>query len=591
MGRRGRHGRGRVLGALVGVAWLAAGCRFAEGRLEAAVPASGAPGTVVVLEGSGFGDAPGWRQACYDGRPLDILSWSDDRIEAVLPSEKNAGPYAVEIRTPAGAWPTRLTHELTADTARSAPVVDGITVRARANNPLAATVTFRTDEPATPIVAVEGPTGVRSVPPSGIRSDVPGTDHEVVILGLRPATTYAITVGARNGAGRLGALVHAEHRTVALRASVLPIEILKSRPDRMAPGYTLLSVYSFAYLGDGFLFALDSSGAPVWMYRAGIMQAAERLADGTIAITTHKFGSDVIELISPFGEIVADLRAHDLGLDTFHHDVVEMPDGHLLTLSTELRTIDGYPGGARHDVVGDVVVELTREGDVVGSWPLLDMLDPHRVGQGFDDPYWLATYGTGAKDWSHANAVGYDPEDDGIWVSLRHQDAIVKFRRSDGALLWVVGTNDPKTSGDDAWPFLRFTGEGRLPSEQHDPHVVSGGRLWVYDNGNASGVTRAVLYDLDPVEGTLSQHWAWVDPDYAPPLFGAYVGGVDPLSNGNVLIAHGGLGGTPADLENPTWIHLSEVDPARDEKLFEARIRGELGYIGYRARRIDSLYP
>ena len=38
-----------------------------------------------------------------------------------------------------------------------------------------------------------------------------------------------------------------------------------------------------------------------------------------------------------------------------------------LTLSTELRTIDGYPGGARHDVVGDVVVELTREGVVVGA--------------------------------------------------------------------------------------------------------------------------------------------------------------------------------------------------------------------------------
>ena len=112
-----------------------------------------------------------------------------------------------------------------------------------------------------------------------------------------------------------------------------------------------------------------------------------------------------------------------------------------------------------------------------------------------------------------------------------------------------------------------------------------------YDNGVAVGFSRAVAYTIDPGAMTAGQDWEWIDPDWSPPLFGGYVGGVDALANGNVLIEHAGLGGFILDPFHSTWIHLSEVDPNEGEKVFEATIHGSVGYMGYRVRHMESLYP
>jgi hypothetical protein len=72
-------------------------------------------------------------------------------------------------------------------------------------------------------------------------------------------------------------------------------------------------------------------------------------------------------------------------------------------------------------------------GALFNSWLLLDMLQPARI------DYLTFTVRTALGwDCEHANAVIEDPRDDSIIVSMRHQDAVVKFFRT-GQLKWILG--------------------------------------------------------------------------------------------------------------------------------------------------------
>ena len=82
---------------------------------------------------------------------------------------------------------------------------------------------------------------------------------------------------------------------------------------------------------------------------------------------------------------------------------------------------------ATQDVLDDPIVEFRRDGSVVDVWRQLDLLKPTRVG--FDS---TNTLNLDWPAWGHANAVWYDPEDDTILTSLRHQDAVVKNFAPDG---------------------------------------------------------------------------------------------------------------------------------------------------------------
>ena len=62
--------------------------------------------------------------------------------------------------------------------------------------------------------------------------------------------------------------------------------------------------------------------------------------------------------------------------------------------------------------------------------------------------------GTGAgRNWAHVNSVDYDPTDDSIIISSRHQSAIVKIGR-DKKVKWIVGSHEGWT-GDFAKRLLK----------------------------------------------------------------------------------------------------------------------------------------
>ncbi|MBM6705333.1 aryl-sulfate sulfotransferase, partial [Sutterella massiliensis] len=55
--------------------------------------------------------------------------------------------------------------------------------------------------------------------------------------------------------------------------------------------------------------------------------------------------------------------------------------------------------------------------------------------------------GTGAgRNWAHVNSVDYDPTDDSIIVSSRHQSAIIKIGR-DKKVKWIIGSHQGWKAG------------------------------------------------------------------------------------------------------------------------------------------------
>lgn len=173
----------------------------------------------------------------------------------------------------------------------------------------------------------------------------------------------------------------------------------------------------------------------------------------------------------------------ELRLQTFHHDVEVLPNGHWIVIANEYRP-GSDPGQGQSDVFGDVLVELDTSLNPVWTWNAFDRLDINR------SPMWF-------PDWTHSNALVYTPEDGNLLLSMRHQSWIIKIDyrngRGSGKVLWRLGQG-----GD-----FRLI-NGKDPEDwqyaQHLPAIVgprSAGvfRLTLMDNGDgrlASGGSRCV---------------------------------------------------------------------------------------------------
>jgi hypothetical protein len=329
----------------------------------------------------------------------------------------------------------------------------------------------------------------------------------------------------------------------------------------------------------------------------------------------------------PEGAIVVDT-------DSFHHAFQWLPNGNLLTLSSELRAIDtatcpnyAPPEGDSLNVVGDVIVEFDpKSGAIVAQHSLFDSLDPcRRTDRDFASSFWNARYGgKTTQDWTHGNALVYDADRQLILLSLRHSDWIVAYDYTPGSgvgdIAWILG--DEGEPGDYRGA-AAFAPEGTTfawPYHQHAPMWTSAGHLLLYDNGNLRPGTnfdpddvqgngdlpysRAVAYALDmsaddPTDWTIREVWQWRDalPEggsrYAP-----FVGDADELANGNVLVTVGGLLTPPTDRlgdpENKKWARIVEVARGdSDDVVFEVQLRDPseedfVGYTVYRAERIEG---
>jgi hypothetical protein len=162
-----------------------------------------------------------------------------------------------------------------------------------------------------------------------------------------------------------------------------------------------------------------------------------------------------------------------------------------------------------------------------------------------------------------------------------------------GELLWELGP-------DGTLPL-----DGEPSTYQHAAEVLGDGSVLVYDNGNARAsapvaggggppYSRAVLYEVDDRASdragwSARQVWEHVlrDADDRG-VFTAFLGDVDALPNGKVLVTHGPI----ADGRGGFTARVIEVDRERDEVVFDLRVGdAEHAWAVYRSQRFTSLVP
>jgi hypothetical protein len=332
------------------------------------------------------------------------------------------------------------------------------------------------------------------------------------LAGMQPEATHNVQHLLRGDAQTvIGPMLTAT--TPAVSLDVAPYTLLQPPASRPADDILLQSRF-------GMPVATDLDGNLVWFY-AGTISFLTRPAPGgfflgvyedSFADTSHQLlrmwdlaGTTIRETNS--ARVNEQLNAMGKrSITAFHHEARRLPDGTILTLGTTEQILENVQGPGPVDVLGDMILVLDSNFQVLWAWDAFDYLDTRRHGTLNEtctisnngcSPFYLATV---ANDWLHGNSLALTA-DGNILYSARHQDWLIKIDyrngQGTGAILWRLGEG-----GDFAMitpqPSPWFSHQHDASFEPDDPT-----RLMVFDNGNlrfavdSSAHSRGQVLQLD----------------------------------------------------------------------------------------------
>ncbi|MDB6124452.1 MAG: Arylsulfotransferase [Pedosphaera sp.] len=440
------------------------------------------------------------------------------------------------------------------------------------------------------------------------------TAHSIPLLGFKPSRTNAITITAfdKNG-NEITAPQPLTFITGPLPADFPTIVLFQSKPDKMEPGYTLFRGQNNGN-NKGYLTIVDNAAEVVWYSGINSSLDVRQLPNGdlwipliTSIVEINMLGQTTKTLSLPSGK-------------PYNHECFPTDHGTILYLSDATRVVTNFPTSSTNpnaprqttNVWHQPVIELAASNaTVINTWLPIDMIDPTRI-----DYLTFSASSTFGKDWSHANAITEDPRDDSLIVSLRHQDAVIKFSRATGKLKWILGNH--ANWGPQFQPYLlNPVGE---PFEwqygQHAPKITPQGTLLLFDDGNfraspfdtslpdSQNYSRAVEYQIDEERMEVSQVWQY-GASPAPSIYSVSRGDAEWLNeSGNVLLTFADVaymnGATPSSFAPAAHaVRIVEVthdavpEVVFDFALFDFNNTSSTykGYACYRGNRIRDLYP
>jgi hypothetical protein len=230
----------------------------------------------------------------------------------------------------------------------------------------------------------------------------------------------------------------------------------------------------------------------------------------------------------------------------FNHDAIQLPNGHLMLIASNEELLTNVQGPGTVDVIGNVLVELDANLQVVWAWNAFNYLDTSRKatlnetcynGQLGCPPLLLASI---ANDWLHGNSLSYDTIDENIIFSLRSQDWVIKIDYKNGAgsgdVLWRLGLDGNFTitpPPTDPYPWF---------SHQHDAEYAVPGENFIslFDDGNVRKTlypdadSRGQLYKVNETAFTVTQP---MNADLG--TYSMALGSAQALKNGNFAFGSG----------------------------------------------------
>ncbi len=473
------------------------------------------------------------------------------------------------------------------------------------------------------------------------------------VVGMRAGKRYTITVAISDSSGKTTYPKPLEIQSPDLpdRPDLMPRIVVESNEsDSVSPGPTLfnprrripiavadsISAESEFNANLGMLAVVDSEGEVIWYYHGDSRITDYRpISNGNIVFITAD--NRLIE-IDMLGNTVASWCAANrpatdgecpegsipVDLPTIHHSFQEYENGDFLILSTEIRELPDYftsetdvdAPRKTQQVVGDVVVRMTREGEILWRWNAFDHLDPYQIGYLTFSNYWTRRGFPNTVDWSHANAVRIVDDGDSFLVNFRLISGIAKVDVASQEIEWMVITDPQDIEGDLSRKTFSLKGDGDWFWMPHAPWITEDGTLLIFNNDNfgarpfdpalppAAIRSRAEEYAFDPETRSMTKVWESRFPGEIP-LRSWAMGSVQPLPNKNVLVGYGMLF-RPEGVESltwnnrlahPTWTQIreySKTQPARlvwSLTLLPLTEETEIGWALYGGLRLPQWPP
>ena len=417
---------------------------------------------------------------------------------------------------------------------------------------------------------------------------LPGMSMNFYLAGLRVGTDYVVrhTVGTGDE--------HVDGPPLALTTpNVIPAiaayTVLNPPNTPSTQGILLQSTFTQATV------ATDLEGNLVWFYEGPVTYLTRPAPGGYLWVLVEAFGEDpsaqVVRKIDLAGNTVQETNAARVSeqlvamgkrpIGSFHHEASTLPDGSTLVLASNEQILTGVQGEGDINVIGDMILVLNSDMDVIWAWDAFDYLDPGRAAlldekcgpaQPGCPPFYLSET---ANDWLHGNSVQLTP-DGNLLYSVRHQDWVLKIDyqngQGNGQVLWKLGKDGDFTiDSNDPSPWF---------SHQHDAgfDAADGLTLALFDNGNTRNALDSTANSRGQVLRVDEQNRRVTLPmNVDLGVFSPALGSAQKLDNGNY---HFNLGWLP-DFASESV----ELDPAGN-----IRYSVKIGTLEYRTFRMKDLY-
>ena len=281
------------------------------------------------------------------------------------------------------------------------------------------------------------------------------------------------------------------------------------------------------------------------------------------------------------------------GVNVDMHEIKQIPNGNYMAFVHEYTTgpiplgpwtpayqAVGYQADGvtnEYSWFGQKIVEWDSDGNEIWSWNPFDhfTMEDHDL---YADLWW--DFNSGAHDWMHSNAFHFDDNESVIYVSHRHLSRISKISYPSGDVIWNIGMPPEYNTGDDNI----CTEIGN--SFQHNVQLLDDGTLLFFDNGNLSQMLLGDSFPTTRIRRIKVHENSYCESiweyELPPNLFGAGMGSVQLLENGNYLIYTFGNGQNQGE---PT---LREITPDHDVVW---NYQGVQNAAWYRAYKIPSMFP
>ncbi len=364
----------------------------------------------------------------------------------------------------------------------------------RTQNPLVAS--YSVVAPAGSSVVVEfGPDIKYGFVTSANTVPAGATSIAVLVAGMKQNSTYHMRAITTLQNGKIETDIDRVFTTGAAPASRIPaMTVTIASGNTPAPGVELVGLNPPKENVGGALrvVALNPAGDLIWYYDLDpalvITQPIILLPNGDFLMvlfggTTGPGG--MVREINLAGQTIHQFTVDDLNrwlakagytwtANAIHHDIAELPNGHLLLLVNSHKDFTNLPGHRGvTTVLCDVVVDLDANYKPGWVWSAFDHLDVNRHPMEF-------------PDWTHTNAILYSPDDGDILLSVRHQHWILKIDyangKGTGKILWRLGYQ-----GD--FKLLNSTSPADWFYAPHfasfvSPNTTGDFQLALFDNGN-----------------------------------------------------------------------------------------------------------